>query len=39
MSVYGMYLLQKNLSMLQNCESLYIYKRRFKDNLLDKYKE
>ena len=33
MPFYGIDLLQKNLSMLQNSESLYIYKRRFKDNL------
>ena len=39
MSVYGTDLLQKNLSMVQNSESLYIYKRRYKDNLLVKYKE
>ena len=38
MSVYGIDLLQKNFSMVQNSESLYIYKRRYKDNLLDKYK-
>ena len=31
MSVYGIDLLQKNLSMVQNSESLYIYKRRYKD--------
>ena len=36
-SVYGIDLLQKNLSMVQNSESLYIYKRRYKDNLLVKY--
>ena len=39
MSVYGTDLLQNNLSMVQNSESLYIYKRRYKDNLLVKYKE
>ena len=39
MSVYGIDLLQKNLSMVQNSESLYIYKRRYQDNRLVKYKE
>ena len=39
MSVYGIDLLQKNVSMVQNSESLYFYKRRYKDNLLVKYKE
>ena len=40
MSVYGIDLLQKNLSMVQTgSESLYIFKRRYKDNLLVKYKE
>ena len=39
MSVYGIDLLQKNFSIVQNSISLYIYKRRYKDNLLVKYKE
>ena len=39
MSVYGVDLLQKNLSLIQNSDSLYIYKSKYKDELLSKYKE
>ena len=33
MSVYGIDLLQKNISMIQNSENLCIYKRKYKDKL------
>ena len=36
MSVYGIDLLQNNLSMVQNSKNLCIYKRKYKDKLLDK---
>ena len=39
MSVYGIDLLQNNLSMVQNSKNLYIYKRKYKDKLLAKYKK
>ena len=39
MSVYGIDLLQKNISMVQNSDNLFIYKRKYKDKLLAKYKE
>ena len=39
MSVYGIDLLQNNLSMVQNSKKLCIYKRKYKDKLLAKYKE
>ena len=39
MSVYGVDLLQNNRSMFQNSETLCIYKRKYKDNLLVKYKK
>ena len=39
MSVYGIDLLQNNLSMVQNSKNLCIYKRKYKDKLLAKYKE
>ena len=39
MSIYGIDLLQKNLSMLQNSENLCIYKRKYKDKILAKHKE
>ena len=39
MSVYGIDLLQKNISMIQNSENLCIYKRKYKDKLLANYKE
>ena len=39
MSVYGIDLLQNNLSMVQNSKYLCIYKRKYKDKLLAKYKE
>ena len=39
MSVYGIDLLQKNISMVQNSDNLCIYKRKYKDKLLAKYKE
>ena len=39
MSVYGIDLLQKNISMVQNSDNLFIYKRKYKDNLLAKYNE
>ena len=39
MSVYGSDLLQKNISMVQNSDNLCIYKRKYKDKLLAKYKE
>ena len=39
MPVYGVDLLQKNLSMVQNSENLCIYKREYKDKLFAKYKE
>ena len=39
MSVYGIDLLQKNISMEQNSDNLFIYKRKYNDKLLAKYKE
>ena len=39
MSVNGIDLLQKNLSMEQNSKNVCIYKRKYKDKLLAKYKE
>ena len=39
MSVYGIDLLQNSLSMVQNSKNLCIYKRKYKDKLLAKYKE
>ena len=39
MSVYGIDLLQKNISMIQNSENLCIYKRKYKDKLLANHKE
>ena len=39
MSVYGIDLLQKNISMVPNSDNLFIYKRKYKDKLLAKYKE
>ena len=39
MPVYGIDLLQKNISMIQNSENLCIYKRKYKDKLLANYKE
>ena len=39
MSVYGIDLLQKNISMIQNSENFCIYKRKYKDKLIDNYKE
>ena len=38
-TVYGIDLLQKNISMVQNSDNLFIYKRKYKDKLLAKYKE
>ena len=38
-SVYGVDLLQKNLSIVQNSENFGMYKRMYKDKLLAKYKE
>ena len=32
-------LLQKNISMVQNSDNLFIYKRKYKDQLLAKHKE
>ena len=37
MSLYGIDLLQKNLTMVKNNENLCIYKRKYKDKLLAKY--
>ena len=37
--VYGIDLLQKNLSLVQNSKNVYIYKRNYEDKLLTKYKE
>ena len=39
MSVYGIDLLQMNISMVQNRDNLFLYKRKYKDKLLAKYKE
>ena len=39
MFVYGIDLLQNNLSMVQNSKNVCIYKRKYKDKLLAKYKE
>ena len=39
MSVYGIDLLQKNISMVPNSDNLFICKRKYKDKLLAKYKE
>ena len=39
MSIYGIDLLQKNLSMVQNSKNLCIYKESIKIKLLAKYKE
>ena len=39
MSVYGIDLLQNNLSMVQNSNNLCIYKRKYKYKLLAKYRE
>ena len=39
MSVYGIDLLQKNISMIQNSENSCIYRRKYKDKLLANYKE
>ena len=39
MPVYGIDLLQKNLSMVQNNGNLCIYKWKYNDKLLAKYKE
>ena len=38
MSVYDIDLLQKNISMVQNSDNLFIYKRKYKDKLLAKHK-
>ena len=37
MSIYGVELLQQILPLVQNCDKLYIFKRRYKEKLLLHY--